>query len=57
MKYLPRIPPRTLKERGLRNLALARTNPLAPWSAEGPMCDKNYCIASMNMGRFRAVTK
>ena len=57
MKYLPRIPPRTLEERGLRNLALARTNPLAPWSAEGPMCDKNYCIASMNMGRFRAVTK
>ena len=32
--------PCTLEERGLRNLAVARTNPPPPWSAEGPMCVK-----------------
>ena len=32
--------PCTLEERGLRNLAVARTNPPAPWSAEGPTCVK-----------------
>ena len=32
--------PCTLVERGRRNLAVARTNPPAPWSAEGPTCVK-----------------
>ena len=45
--------PCTLEERGLRSLAVARTKPPAPWSAEGPTSVKYKCIASMTLERFR----